>query len=237
MKTAYYLSVLNIFISSCTLDQTNTEIPSDGVDVVKRETISKDTVDIEDTVLFVVPESGFITMQNYAEGFVYDMKYATEDNFLKKKVYNCEECWLRKEVADALIKTNKIFIERGCRIKFFDCYRPLDVQKIMWKIYPDARYVANPHASGSIHNRGGAVDITLVDMKGNELDMGTTFDHFGKEAHHSYTELSNTVLDNRKLLKTIMEANGFSSISYEWWHYNHKNARQYKLSNFQTECK
>lgn len=178
----------------------------------------------------------FVNLKEYTNGFAYDMKYATDDNFLNEVVYSCDNCLLRKEVADALVKANDSLRKHEVKIKFFDCYRPVDVQKKMWEIYPDARYVANPYTTGSIHNRGGAVDITLVDLNGNELEMGTSFDHFGKKAHHSYSDLPDSVLSNRKLLKGILESFGFNSISTEWWHYNFKNAKKYSLSNFKTEC-
>lgn len=237
MKTEFYLGILLLLFSSCNSEETNTTNINGYENKVHSEVTIIHTILVKDTFNTPIEDSSFVTMQIYTEGFEYNMKYATEDNFLNKKVYTCEECLLRKEVADALVITNKVFMERGYRIKFFDCYRPLDIQKLMWEIVPDARYVANPNNSGSIHNRGGAVDITLVDMNCNELDMGTDFDHFGNEAHHSYLELTDTILANRRLLKTVMEANGFRSISSEWWHYSYKNARQYNLSNFQTTCK
>lgn len=183
-----------------------------------------------------VPDTGFVVMNNYASGFFYDMKYATDDNFLKESIYDCDLCMLRKEVADALKHANERLYPRGLGIKFYDCYRPLDVQKHMWKIYPNPRYLANPYTSGSNHNRGGAVDITLVDLQGQELAMGTGFDHFGKEAHHAYTNLPDTMLANRQLLKETMEAYGFTAITSEWWHYNFKAARKYSLSNFNVAC-
>ena len=181
-------------------------------------------------------DSTFVFIKNWSEDFVYDMKYATEDNFIKKKVYECDQCMVRKKVAVALINANRDFVKKGFRIKFFDCYRPLDVQKIMWEVYPVEGYVANPYTSGSIHNRGGAVDITLVDKENRELDMGTKFDYFGEEAHHSYTNLPEEVINNRKLLKSTMAKHGFKAIKTEWWHYNFGEARAFSLSNFPTEC-
>lgn len=183
-----------------------------------------------------VHDTAFVVMNEFATGFAYDMKYATDDNFLKKRVYSCDQCLLRKEVAEAIQKANNSLLEQGLRIKFFDCYRPVDVQKQMWEIYPNARYVANPYGAGSIHNRGGAVDITLENLEGIELDMGTGFDHFGREAHHAYTNLPDTVLSNRILLKSTMEAHGFKAITSEWWHYGFRSATKYALSNFSTEC-
>jgi D-alanyl-D-alanine dipeptidase len=178
-----------------------------------------------------LPDTAFVDMIRYAEGFGYDMRYATANNFLDTAVYPCPTCKLRKEVADALVRANTSLQKQGVRIKFFDCYRPLDVQKQMWAVMPDGRYVANPYKSGSIHNRGAAVDISLETLAGKELDMGTGFDHFGKEAHHTYTQLPDTVLANRKLLKSEMEQAGFSALATEWWHYLYGSKSRYTLAN------
>lgn len=180
-------------------------------------------------------DTTFVNLKDYSVDFIYDMKYATEDNFLKAKVYECGECYLRLKTVKALILANQEFIKKGYRIKLFDCYRPLDIQKKMWKIVSNPKYVADP-AKGSIHNRGGAVDITLVDKNGKELEMGTHFDFFGIEASHSYDNLSQKVKENRKLLKSVMKKNGFNSFDSEWWHYNLKLALKDKVSNEKWDC-
>lgn len=182
-----------------------------------------------------ISDTTFVNLKNYSTDFVYDMKYATDDNFLKTKVYDCAECYLRLKTVKALIKANNKFLKKGYRIKIFDCYRPLDIQKEMWKIVSNPIYVADPK-KGSIHNRGGAVDITLVDLEGNELDMGTTFDFFGPEAGHNYENLSQIVKKNRKLLKNGMLQNNFKIFESEWWHYNLKNANAAPVSNFKWNC-
>jgi D-alanyl-D-alanine dipeptidase len=164
------------------------------------------------------------------------MKYATEDNFLKAKVYDCAECFLRLKTVKALVKANAKFMRKGYRIQLFDCYRPLDIQKRMWQIVSNPDYVADP-AKGSIHNRGGAVDITLVDTNGKALDMGTPFDFFGPEASHNFDNLPDEVKKNRVLLKRIMQQNGFISFDSEWWHYNLQNASKEKVSNTKWNCK
>ena len=133
------------------------------------------------------------------------------------------------------MEANKKFIKKGYRIKLFDCYRPLDIQKKMWTIVSNPEYVANP-AKGSIHNRGGAVDITLVDSSGKELEMGTGFDFFGIEAGHNYTNLSQKIKDNRILLKSVMMESGFNPFNSEWWHYNLKEGLNDKVSNVKWEC-
>lgn len=180
-------------------------------------------------------DSTFVNLKDYSTDFVYDMKYATPDNFLKAKVYDCDECYLRLKTVNALVEANKEFMEMGYRIKLYDCYRPLTIQKRMWAIVSNPVYVADPK-KGSIHNRGGAVDITLVDADGKELDMGTAFDHFGPEAAHSFKKLSAKIKRNRKLLKKVMEKHHFKIFDSEWWHYNLENAAKEKVSDFIWKC-
>lgn len=182
-----------------------------------------------------IKDTSFINIRTLSNDFVLDLKYATEDNFLKQKVYDCPDCYLRKNTALALVKANQELITKGFRIKLFDCYRPLDVQKMMWQILPGTNYVANPK-KGSKHNRGAAVDLTLVDSNGNELDMGTKFDFFGPEAHHTYTKHSPEVLTNRKLLKETLGKYNFKSIYNEWWHYEYRPEIRSNISNFKWKC-
>lgn len=182
-----------------------------------------------------VNDTSFVNLKEYSTDFVYDMKYATEDNFLKSKVYDCAECYMRLKTAKALIKANSKFMKLGYKIKIYDCYRPLDVQKKMWAIVSNPNYVANP-SKGSIHNRGGAVDITLEDNYGKELNMGTPFDFFGPEASHDYYNFSKEIIDNRALFKKIMISAKFQPFDSEWWHYNLKNAKLDPISNFKWKC-
>jgi len=182
-----------------------------------------------------IADTTFIRLADYSDDFVYDLRYATTNNFLKAQVYECAECYTRAKTARALIKANKVFMERGMQIKFFDCYRPNSVQFLMWDIVPNPQYVANP-VKGSIHNKGGAVDITLVTLDGEELDMGTDFDFFGKKAYHDTTDLPKNVLQNRLLLKETMEKFGFWSIRTEWWHYNLSAATNDPIANFTWPC-
>jgi zinc D-Ala-D-Ala dipeptidase len=183
-----------------------------------------------------VSDTTFVNLREYSDQFVLDMKYATDDNFLKTKVYECQSCYLRYKTIKSLIAANNEFIKKGYKIKLFDCYRPISVQKKMWAIVPDANYVANP-AKGSIHNRGGAVDLTIVDRKGKEVEMGTPFDFFGPESSHLFLKLSKKVLKNRKMLKEIMLQHGFESLDTEWWHYNLIGSKKNNVSNFSWDCK
>lgn len=183
----------------------------------------------------VVSDTSFVNLADYSTDFVYDMKYATSDNFLKAQVYDCAQCFVRYKTAVALIEANQKFIKKGYRIKLFDCYRPLDVQKRMWNIVSNPKYVANPN-KGSIHNRGGAVDITLVDSEGEEINMGTSFDFFGIEASHDFNNLAPEIIENRKFLRKTMKKAGFNSFDSEWWHYNLKEGTKDAISNFKWNC-
>lgn len=182
-----------------------------------------------------VDENKFVNLKNYSNDFVYDMKYATDDNFLKEKVYPCDQCFLRVKTVKSLLEANKTFLENGYRIKIFDCYRPKAIQKKMFQLVPNATYVANPK-KGSIHNRGGAVDITLVDSLGIEVDMGTKFDFFGEEASHNYQNLTEEILANRKFLKEVMLQNNFKPFDSEWWHYNLNGSNTDKVENLKWNC-
>ena len=179
--------------------------------------------------------NAFVNLRNYSNDFVFDMKYATADNFLKEKVYPCDECFLRVKTVKALLEANKSFLKKGYKIKLYDCYRPKAIQKKMFQLVPDPNFVANPK-KGSIHNRGGAVDISLVDSLGVEVNMGTKFDFFGEEASHNYQNLSDEILANRKFLKEIMLQNNFRIFESEWWHYNLNGSNNDAVSNKKWRC-
>ena len=153
---------------------------------------------------------------------VLDIRYATTNNFTKKAVYPAlaaHNCYVQKITADKLVKVQQELKLQGYKLKIFDGYRPLSVQKIFWSLQPDERYVANP-ARGSMHNRGAAVDVTLVDLQGNDVEMPTEFDNSTIKAHHTYMDLPKPVLMYRNILKNAMVKHGFKKISTEWWHYN-----------------
>jgi D-alanyl-D-alanine dipeptidase len=165
---------------------------------------------------------------------ITDIRYATSNNFTKKVIYPCGACYLRPEAAQSLMKVSDYLEKKGYKLKLFDCYRPSHAQQKLWDIVPDARYVTPPH-KGSMHSRGLAIDLTLTDMNGKDLDMGTAYDYFGEEAHITYTKHSKIVLENRTLLKSAMEAEGFKSIRTEWWHFS-KEIGKYGFSNWQWTC-
>lgn len=160
---------------------------------------------------------------------VTDVRYATTNNFTGKILYPTDKVYIRKLVGEALSQVQSNLLKTyNYRIKIFDAYRPLSVQKKMWEILPDDRYVANP-ASGSRHNRGAAVDITIIDSSGTELDMGTEYDNFTERAHYAYPDLPKKVKANRALLRDTMVNYGFNPITTEWWHFDFKGWNNFSI--------
>lgn len=168
------------------------------------------------------------------DGYIIDIKYATVDNFVKEAVYPCGRCFVKPSVALALSHVRDELKQEGYKLRLFDCYRPRPVQQKLWDKVPDRNYVAPP-SEGSMHNRGVALDLTLTDRFGKELDLGTHYDFFGPEAHHDYTQLPAKTLGLRKRLKSVMETHGFLSIRTEWWHYSLAKG-SYPLEDWQWSC-
>ena len=148
---------------------------------------------------------------------ILDLRYATANNFVKEQMYDCGRCFLRPKVARRVFRAHQLLQKQGLGLKMFDCYRPRPIQQKLWDKVPNASYVTPPW-KGSMHNKGAAVDLTIVDAAGKELDMGTEFDYFGERGHHTFQGLPKEVLANRQLLKSTMKEVGLSAIRTEWWH-------------------
>jgi D-alanyl-D-alanine dipeptidase len=177
-----------------------------------------------------------VNLESYSTQFSYDIRYATSNNFMNLPLYDCEVCLLQEAVANALNEANQYFCEKGYKIKIYDCYRPLDIQKQMWEKVPNAVYVANPYDGGSVHNRGAAVDITLVTIDDCFVDMGTEYDYFGREAHIDFEGHSESILNNRKLLSDGMKLFGFNTIQSEWWHFSFSKNTSFPIKNIPLPC-
>jgi D-alanyl-D-alanine dipeptidase len=148
-----------------------------------------------------------------------DIRYARSDNFTHRVLYPRAKCFLRRAVAEKLSRA-QVELERvGRGLQVFDCYRPLSVQKQMWALVPDERYVANP-AKGSRHNRGAAIDLTLTMADGKAAAMPTDFDDFSERAHRDYMQLPAPIIANRALLELVMTRAGFVGLPTEWWHFD-----------------
>lgn len=172
-----------------------------------------------------------VELRKIIPGIVYDLRYATTNNFMHRLMYSPPtRCtFLRLPAARALAAVQQDLKRLGYGLKIFDAYRPYAVTVSFWELIGDERYVANP-AKGSGHNRGLAVDITIINLKNRrEVDMGTGFDNFSDSAHHNFNNLPPAVLQNRKLLQETMEKHGFTKLETEWWHYFWPNDRGYEV--------
>ncbi len=180
-------------------------------------------------------DSDMVDITEFSEHIVLDIHYARKDNFLNMVLYPCAKCLLRYEVLQDLLLAEAEFESMGLFLKVYDCYRPLRVQKLMWKKIPKPGLVANP-ATGSRHNRGSAVDVSLVDSKGKELDFGSCFDDFSAKGKTFYPNLPDTVKKNRMLLRSIMQKHNFKGINSEWWHFTHNCGTKYPVSDAEFNC-
>ena len=252
IKKLLFISALLFILTSCE-DEKTPEISSNTLALLERSKNSKNKASSvlenikqrndfgaarknRQDFLDEIANEDFVDIKKLSTYFIIQMPYATTDNFLDEKVYPCEQCLVRGDVAKSLLQVQKKLMKKGFRLKIFDCYRPLSIQEKMWNLKPDTSYVANPD-KGSNHNRGAAVDLTLTNLQGKELKMGTSFDNFTEKAHHDYENLSDEVVRNRKLLKMTMENAGFSSFDSEWWHYDFKNNTSHPIADFVWTCK
>jgi zinc D-Ala-D-Ala dipeptidase len=170
-----------------------------------------------------------VNIQQIAPTIRLDIRYATPNNFMKRKVYPVARCLLHEKVAKQLKQVQIELATDNLGLKVFDCYRPLSIQKEMWKILPDNRYVANP-AQGSRHNRASAIDLTLVDLTtGKEREMPSKFDDFSARSHINYNGATPVAKSNRQVLRVAMEKYGFKGIPTEWWHYDSLDWKKYPV--------
>lgn len=170
-------------------------------------------------------------LKSLMPGLIYDLRYASTNNFMNRLMYpeNTAVTFLRLPAAKALANIQAELNRQDLGLKIFDAYRPYAVTVKFWELVKDERYVAHP-AKGSGHNRGIAVDLTVIKLStGEELEMGTGFDNFSDTAHHTFTALSAEILQNRSLLKSLMEKYGFKAYTEEWWHYSLPDAAKYEI--------
>ena len=161
------------------------------------------------------------------------MIYFSANNFTSKPLYKSDKCLIHKDAINPLKKAIKLAGSLGYKLKIFDAFRPSDAQWALWKYNPDPDFLADPRI-GSPHSRGVAVDLTLINIKDEELDMGTDFDEFTEKSHHGYTQISVSAQINRYILLGIMTASGWDCYHNEWWHYQLFNSKEYPLLDSQT---
>lgn len=176
-------------------------------------------------------ENNLILVNSYYDGFVIDLKYATTDNITGTVLYDSDLMYLQKSTVDKLIQVNEELKTKGYKLKIWDAYRPLSVQKKLWAELPNANFIANPFTTGSNHNRGAAVDVTLVTLNNEEVKMPTGFDEFGPECRRDYV-WSDEIQNNVDILTETMLKYGFTSIESEWWHFDDEDCNDYPLMDY-----
>lgn len=172
--------------------------------------------------------SSLVEITRDTHNIILELRYATKNNITGKRIYHDDRCFIHKDACVLLKKSIKLAQDQGFKIKVFDAYRPRSVQEALWAHSPDPNYVTPPE-KGSPHTRGVAIDLTLVDGQGQELDMGTDFDDLSPRAHHGASDISPQVAANRYLLLGIMMSAGWDLFQNEWWHYQMFKAREYPL--------
>jgi zinc D-Ala-D-Ala dipeptidase len=177
----------------------------------------------------------FYNVATLSSDIVFDIRYASKNNFTGKIIYDCPACFMQKDAAKALALAQETAQKKGLGLKIFDCYRPQEYQYRLWEAFPNINYVAPPEKK-SMHSYGCAVDLTLVDSLGIELDMGTPFDSFSKLSYTYNEEIDSAAKVNRTMLIEIMEAAGFRPIKTEWWHFSWLNCNQQINNNVKWIC-
>lgn len=207
-------------------------------DTIPRTTGPKIIRTIKDYVSNATQKPGMVMddLKKYIPGLVLELRYAGTDNFTGQRIYPATRTtYLRRIARKSLSKVQRQLRAQGLGLKIFDAYRPYSATELIWNLVKDESYAANP-AKGSNHNRGIAIDVTIIDSKTKEeLNMGTTFDNFSDTAHHSFRSLPDTVLKNRLLLRKVMEQNGFTAMETEWWHYSLPDPGKYGLLDLSFE--
>jgi D-alanyl-D-alanine dipeptidase len=160
-----------------------------------------------------------------------DIRYATANNFLGRAVYTEARAFLQRPAAEALVRAHRALRKQGYGLIIHDGYRPWAVTKIFWDATPEDKkeFVADP-AKGSRHNRGCAVDLSMVELKtGKVVEMPSAYDEMSERSHINYAGGSNESRRLREILRAAMEGEGFAVYEPEWWHYDYKDWKLYPI--------
>ena len=173
-----------------------------------------------DTVRLEENKDAMVLIKDYIPDAVIHLPYASDQNFMGKKIYDFSDAYLRLGTLRKLMKAAEEMRANGYRLLIWDAYRPPKAQFLMWKVMPDSTYIANPYKGFSKHSRGNTVDVSLTDMEGNPVPMPSAFDDFTLRAQRDYRHLEASVRERILLLETAMKKNGFIPLYDEWWHYH-----------------
>ncbi len=179
------------------------------------------------------PEPDLVDVQTLDPTILADQKWATSATLVGRPLYRAPRLLLQRPVAEAIVRIHQKLVPQGFRLKLYDAYRPLWVTQLLYRLAPEASkqgFLASP-TLGSRHNRGAAVDCTIVDSRGRELDMPSHYLCFDARAHRRTSGLEPRVLNNLQFLTRVMASEGFTPIGEEWWHYDAPNWQRYPVLN------
>ena len=183
----------------------------------------------------IFKKSDLVELTKLDSTFKLDIRYATSNNFTGRPLYTEARAFLQRPAAEAVVKANRELQQLGYGLLIFDGYRPWSITKLFWDITPKKKriYVADPKV-GSKHNRGCAIDVTLYEIAtGKEVTMPGDYDEMSERSHPDYKGGTDEQRRLRDLLRRAMEASGFTVYEYEWWHYDYKDWKSYRIENIQ----
>lgn len=197
-----------------------TTLPDSAPDPTHAPTEEAPIMHIPSTKPLEPKDTDLVRVRDYIPDVAEELIYATAENFTGAVIYDFQDIYLRYGSVKKLMAVQEELHTMGLGIKIWDGFRPVSAQFKLWEICPDDTYVANPNLGYSNHSRGFAVDLTIVDANGNELEMPTEFDDFSGKADRNYSDVSEVGKKNALLLEGIMQKHGFQGYYGEWWHYN-----------------
>ncbi len=219
----FYLSVCLLFSGLLVFGQAiQPPLSKYGIPVIKDIAMYEATVKADSN-------KQMVELKTLIPNIIYDIKYASDKNFMRRNMYplRTNYTFLRLPVARALAQVQKELNEKGMGLKIWDAYRPYSVTEKFWELVMNEKYVADPK-KGSGHNRGTAVDLTVIyTHNGKEIQMPTGFDNFSDTAHYSFMTLPFDALQNRKMLADVMAKYGFVKFDTEWWHFSWPDENNY----------
>jgi len=196
--------------------------------VAQKLKVTRTLADYEATVE-KSPEKQLVDIKAAIPDITLDIRYASSNNFMKRVMYPEARAFARKPVVEQLKNIQKELRKKGFGLKIYDAYRPYAITVAFYQQASDKNFVASP-AKGSKHNRGCAIDLTLINYETKEeIPMPTPYDSFEAAAAANYQNLPAAVLKNRDFLIKTMESHGFKVLHNEWWHYDFIGWQNYEL--------
>ena len=223
----YLFAVLAFVLIACSKDDAVTNELNIAPNQYGLKVISR----YEDYTATIKADSNnrLMNLEAIIPGVQLDIRYATANNFTGQKVYDSAMAFLRLAPAKALLQVQNELKAQNLGLRVYDAYRPYTITIKFYEIYKDTNFVAAPWL-GSRHNRGCAVDVSLIDLSTQqEIPMPTEYDDFTAKAKPDYADLPDSVKANRKLLIDIMAKYNFEVHHSEWWHFYYTGWDKYYL--------